>query len=229
MLKPHAYWKTWLQFIFPIYVWTIAGAIIAGLGRIPYLDQRFPKNIVQVLATLVLLSYSKLLRTIITALVFAKIDIYSYGIMKHKDSVWKLDSNIDYGQYPHCILFSVALLALIFLFIPYTLILPFIKYTRRWRFMQRLMPFFEAYTGQLTPNCQFWVGLLLLVRCVLLFTLVLLRPDASVLSMVVIMILIFVLLYNTGSIYNGTTDVSIYKCCHFLPKRTSTSFIFINA
>ena len=84
--------------------------------------------------------------------------------------------------------------------------------------MQRLMPFFEAYTGQLTPNCQFWVGLLLFVRCVLLFTLVLLRPDASVLSMVVIMILIFVLLYNTGSIYRNTTDVSKYKCCHFLPK-----------
>ena len=84
--------------------------------------------------------------------------------------------------------------------------------------MQKLMPFFEAYTGQLTPNCQFWVGLLLLVRCVLLLSLVFLRPDASVLGMVVIMILIFVLLYNTGSIYRNTTDVSKYKCCQFLPK-----------
>ena len=218
----NAYWKTWLQFVFPIYVWAIAGVIVL-LGRIPYLNRiRLPINIVQVLATLVLLSYSKLLRTITTALVPAKIDVYSYtvnGTINNSTStVWKFDGEIQYGQPSHSILLSVALLALIFLFIPYTFILLFIKYTRRWGFMQKLMPFFEAYTGQLTPNCQFWVGLLLLVRCVLLLSLVFLRPDASVLSMVVIMILIFVLLYNTGSIYRNTTDVSKYKCCHFLPK-----------
>ena len=81
------------------------------------------------------------------------------------------------------------------------------------------MPFFEAYTGQTDPlNRQFWVGLLLLVQCVLLLNLVFLRPDASILSMVVIMILIFVLLYNTGSICNSTIDISEYKCSKILPK-----------
>ena len=214
----NAYVKTWLQFVFPIYVWTIAGVIIL-LGRMPYLDRRLPKNSVQVLATLVLLSYSKLLRTAITALVPATIEIYNYGNENSTDiPVWKFDGEIEYGKYPHCMLLSVALLALIFLWIPYTFILLFISRTRHWSLIAKRKAFFDAYTGHLTPNCQFWVGLLLLVRCVLLLSLVFLRPDACVLSMVVIIILIFVLLYNTGSIYNSTMDISEFRCSQFLPK-----------
>ena len=214
----NAYWKTWLQFAFPVYIWIIAGGIIL-LGRTRYLHRLLPQNILQVLATLVLLSYSKLLRAIITVLVPTTIKIYSYGNESGTDKVWKFDGEIKYGQFPqHCLLLSVALLALVFLWFPYTLILLFIKYTRNWRFIRRLNPFFDCYTGPLTPECQFWVGLLLLVRCVLLITLIFLRPDASVLSMVVIIILIFVLLYNTGSIYNNNTDISRYRCCQFIPK-----------
>ena len=75
---------------------------------------------------------------------------------------------------------------------------------------------FESYIGPLTPTCQFWIGLLL--RCVLLIFLIFLRPDASVLSMVVIIILIIVFLYNTGSIYNHNTDISKYICYKSFPK-----------
>ena len=100
--------------------------MIVLLGCMHHLDWRLPENTVQVLSTLVLLSYSKLLRTIITALVPATINIYSYnvnGTMNNSTStVWKFDGEIQYGQLPHSILLSVALLALIFLFIPYTFI-----------------------------------------------------------------------------------------------------------
>ena len=214
----NAYWKTWLQFVFPVYIWIIAGVIIL-LGRMRYLHRLLPQNILQVLATLVLLSYSKLLRTIITVLVPATIEIYSYGYQSGKDVVWKFDGEIKYGQFPeHCMLLSVALFALIFLWLPYTFILLFIRYARNWRFINKLNLFFNCYTGPLTPKCQFWVGLLLLVRCVLLITLIFLQPDASILSMVVIIILVFVLLYNTGSIYNSNTDISRYRCCQIFPK-----------
>jgi predicted outer membrane repeat protein len=214
----NAYWKTWLQFLFPIYIWIIAGVIIL-LGRLPYLDQLLPRNIVQVLATLVLLSYSKLLRTVIIVLVPATVDTYSDGHNNSTDTVWRFDGEIKYGQFPkHCLLLSVAILAVVFLWIPYTFILLFIRYTRNWSVIVKLKPFYESYTGPLTPNCQFWVGLLLLIRCVLLVSLINLHPDASVLSMVVIIILIFVLLYNTGSIYNDTTDnISGYKFSRFVP------------
>lgn len=215
----NAYSKAWLQFVFPVYIWVIAGVIIL-LGRLRYLHRLLPENIVQVLATLVLLSYSKLLRTVITALVPATIDIYSNGstTKNSTDIVWKFDGEVKYGRFPHGMLLSVALLVIVILWIPYTLILLFIRYTRSWKIIRKLMPFFECYTGHLTPNCQFWVGLLLLVRCVLLMSLIFFHPDACVLSMVVIIILIFVLLYNTGSIYNDTTDIRRYKCCSFLPE-----------
>lgn len=215
----NAYWKTWLQFVFPVYIWIIAGIIIF-LGRMHFFNQILPQNIVQVLATLVLLSYSKLLRTIITAFVPATIEIYSHGDIRPNDTlvVWKYDGEVEYGKYGHCMLLFAAFFALFFLCIPYTFILVFIKYTRNWRFIQKLMPFFEAYTGPLTPKCQFWVGLLLLVRCALLITLIFFEPDESILSMVVTIILIFILLYNTGSIYNNSTNIGKYRCYRFVPK-----------
>jgi hypothetical protein len=213
-----AYWKTWLQFAFPVYIWIIAGVIIL-LGRVPYLHRLLPKNIVQVLATLVLLSYSKLLRTVIIVLVPATVDIYRDGYKNRTDTVWRFDGEIKYGQFPkHCLLLSVAILAVVFLWIPYTFILLFIRYTRNWSVIVKLKPFYESYTGPLSTKCQFWVGLLLLIRCVLLVSLINLHPDASVLSMVVIIILIFVLLYNTGSIYNDTTGISRYRFCSVVPK-----------
>ena len=225
-----AYWKTWLQFTFPIYVWIIAGLIIL-LGRIDCLNRFLPKNIVHVLATLVLLSYSKLLRTVIIVLVPATIETYYSNEMDtdpRPDYVWKFDGEIQYGLFPkHCILLSVSLLALICLWIPYTFILLFINCTRSCRYIKRLIPFFEAYTGPLTPKCQFWVGLLLLVRCVLMVTLIFLQRDASVLSMVIIIVLIFVLLYNTGSIYNKPTNITgkrTGRCCQFLPESFQLSF-----
>ena len=214
----NAYWKTWLQFAFPVYIWIIAGVIIL-LGRSRYLDRLIPSNTVKVLATLVLLSYSKLLRTVMIVLVPATIEIYSNGEKNSTDTVWRFDGEIEYGKLPeHCILLSVAILAIVFLWLPYTFILLFINYTRRWSVIARRKTFFDSYTGPLTPNCQFWVGLLLVVRCVLLVSLIYLHPDASVLSMVVIIILIFVLLYNTGSIYNDTTDISRYRFCRCVPK-----------
>ena len=218
----NAYWKTWLQFAFPVYIWIIAGVIIL-LGRSRYLDRllKLPmaSNIVQVVATLVLLSYSKLLRTVIIVFVPATIEVYSNGEKNSTDTVWRFDGEIKYGKFPeHCILLSVAILAIVFLWLPYTFILLFINYTRRWSVIARRKTFFDSYTGPLTPKCQFWVGLLLVVRCVLLISLIFLHPNASVLSMVVIIILIFVLLYNTGSIYNNTADISRYRFCRCVPK-----------
>ena len=215
-----AYWKTWLQFAFPVYIWIIAGVIIL-LGRSRYIGRllRLPSNIVHVLATLVLLSYSKLLRTVIIILVPAIIRVYSNGEENGKDTVWRFDGEIKYGEFPkHCILLSVAILAIVLLWLPYTFILLFINYTRRWSVIAKRKAFFDCYTGPLTPKCQFWVGLLLVVRCFLLISLIFFHPDACVLSMVVIIILIFVLLYNTGSIYNNTADISRYRFCRCVPE-----------
>ena len=71
-----AYAKTWLQFVFPLYVWSIAGGMILLARRSGRMTRLLGNNSVQVLATLVLLSYAKLLRTVIIALVPAT--LYGY-------------------------------------------------------------------------------------------------------------------------------------------------------
>ena len=59
--------KTWLQLVFPLYVWGIAGIIIMSARYNSKFARIFGNNSVPVLATLFLLSYAKLLRMIVTA------------------------------------------------------------------------------------------------------------------------------------------------------------------
>ena len=54
-----AYNKAWLQFVFPVYIWELVGLMIL----VSHLSCRFGNNPVFVLATLILLSYTKILRT----------------------------------------------------------------------------------------------------------------------------------------------------------------------
>ena len=213
----NAYWKTWLQFAFPVYIWSIAGgiAILAHYSEI--ITRLVGKNILHVLATLILLSYTKILRTIIIAIEPSYVEYYEENVSVKTSLVWKFDGELDYWGLEHSNLFVVALLVLIFLFLPYTLFLLFIKQIRRFDWLRnKLMPFFEAYTGHLTPTCHFWVGLLLLVRCFLLLTLTFLNEDGSILCLVVVILLIFVILYATGSLYSNHEEISQYKCCFFL-------------
>ena len=61
-----AYVKTWLQFIFPLYIWVLVIVIIVSSYYSTTAAKLSGRNAVQVLATLFLLSYAKLLRVIIT-------------------------------------------------------------------------------------------------------------------------------------------------------------------
>ena len=63
------YAKTWLQFVFPFYIWCIAGLMILLAHNSKLMTKIFGNNCIQVLATLFFLSYAKLLRTIITIMV----------------------------------------------------------------------------------------------------------------------------------------------------------------
>ena len=60
------YSEAWLQFVFPVYIWMLVGVVMF----ISHFSRRFMnllgKNPVSVLATLILLSYTKILRTLIT-------------------------------------------------------------------------------------------------------------------------------------------------------------------
>ena len=164
-----AYAKAWLQFVFPFYLWCIAGLIII-LARY---SSRFARltgnNSVPVLATLFLLSYAKLLRNVITILSYTTVDT-----AQGQKVVWSADGNIDYLGRQHVPLFTAAIATLILLWLPYTTLflcgqwvctinLSFIT-----RMSIKLKPFLDAHYGPLTDKHRYWFGILLGVRIVIL-------------------------------------------------------------
>ena len=113
------YTLTWLQFVFPIDIWKI----IIYQSKVPHC---FETNAVKVLATLLLLSYTKLLRTIIIVLSFTYI-IYPDNSTRY---VWLHDGNIDYLKGKHIYLFAAAAVFPLFLVLQYTLVLVFVRACR---------------------------------------------------------------------------------------------------
>ena len=102
-----AYSRTWLQFVFPIYIWVLVGIVIY-LADVTTTFARFigRTNPVAVLATLFLLSYTKLLRTILAAFSFTALDYPG----DESRLVWLYDGNIGYldkHDGKHIILFIV--------------------------------------------------------------------------------------------------------------------------
>ena len=166
-----AYSKTWLQFVFPIYIWVIIGLIILA----SHFSRRFTKllgsNPVSVLATLILLSYTKVLRNLIAALYVTYLEYPT-----HNRGVWLYDANIDYLSIKHIPLFVLAVLVFLFLFVPYTLLLFFgqwlqvISHLRlfAWVNNTRLKFFMDSYHAPYIPRHRYWPGLLLVLRFILL-------------------------------------------------------------
>ena len=199
----NGYWKTWLQFVFPVYIWIITAIIIIASHHSSMATKIFGNNSVPVLATLFLLSYAKLLRTIITVLTFTFLD-YPDG---SRIVVWSYDANISYFSTSHTTLFLVAVGFLSFLLLPYTGILLSKQYLQKhtkYTFLQwivRMKPFFDAYFGPLKDKHCYWVGILLIIRVVVLLIFALVQ-DPNI-SLIAVNIAALILLSRTviGDVY----------------------------
>ena len=202
-----SYVETWLQFCFPFYIWLLVTIIIISSHYSIYVSRLSSKNAVQVLATLVLLSYTKLLRLVIDVFSFATI-AYPNGYTK---AVWLYDGNVDYLKGKHIPLFIATLLLLVLLSVPYTFSLISnqwllkISHLRSMCWVQRLKPFFDAYTGPYRVNHRYWTGLLLLARIALLiiFSLNHIDPTIRLLCITFFSFVLLAWLYFTGWVYES--------------------------
>ena len=165
-----AYAETWLQFAFPLYLWLIIVAIIFLFNKFPGFTRRGTQNAVKVLATLLLLSYTKLQRNLVTIFSFTTLT-YPNGAVHY---VWLYDANVQYLKGKHLILFMAGVLVLLFLILPYTFVLTFFQCFqacsahRVCRWVNRLKPVFDSYAGPYKDRYRMWTGLLLVTRTVLL-------------------------------------------------------------
>ena len=169
----NAFWKTWLQFIFPFYIWIIAGFVIMASRNSTRLTNLLGNRAVPVLDTLFILSYMKLLRNLSAALDFFIITEYPSGT---KSLVWSEDGNFTYIGFPHVLLFLAGLATLLLLWLPYTLLLLLMQCLRRVshlkyvRWITRFNPVYDAYFAPLKTKHQYWFGVLLLTRGILVVT-----------------------------------------------------------
>ena len=207
------YAKTWLQLAFPAYIiFIVTMVIVLSSCSSKFSNLIGKKNPVATLATLLLLSYSKLLQTIISAFSSATLDVPSLsGVMSIR--VWLPDATVLYLNGKHIPLFLAAIL--VFLTgLAYTFLLFtwqwFLRFPRtkifNWTRYQKLSFFMETYHAPYTPRHRYWTGLLLIVRAILFFVSAINfsgNPRVTLLSTIIIVSLLF--------FYKALFNVRMYK------------------
>ena len=170
-----AFGKTTLLYVFPIYIWLISAVIIFLSDRYICVTRLVGENATKVLATLFLLSYSKMLRVSLGSLNFRVINVHINSTTSILMSRWVLDGNIAYFDgNKHSLLFAIGLL-FIMITLPVTMSLLCLKHVyslsnccRLFSWIDKLKPFLDTHTGPYKDKARFWTGLLLLVRISLL-------------------------------------------------------------
>ena len=165
-----AYGSVWLSYLFPLYMICLVIAVIVITKYSSRCAVLLGKtNPVATLATLVILTYTALFRTVLETLSFTMI---KYPEDK-QETVWLPDPSIKYFRGKHVVLWLVAA-AVTIVGLVYTFLLfswQWLQQTPnkrmfRWIRNTKLHLFIEAYQAPYRPKYRYWTGLLLLVRII---------------------------------------------------------------
>ena len=157
------YAKMWLQLAFPFYLMFIAMSLIIASRYFPAV-QRFTRHrALSVLATLFLLSYTKIVLAVFHV-------IFSYSIITHlpskyKKLVWSVDGNVPLLGARFILLFTACLIIVLIL-IPFNIVLLFTRWLSRFRFINRFKPLLDTYQGPYKDRFYYWTGLQLIIRVI---------------------------------------------------------------
>ena len=170
------YAYSWFQFISPFYVWFLIGCIILACRYSQPIAKRLGQNPVAVLATLLLMSFSKILQAIIVPLSLTSLTYYNSTGKSHR-IIWLYDGSIDFFKEPkHIALGVFAIFSLVVFVIPYILFLFFghwLQGCSNWwilSWLNKIKPFMDAYHAPYKKHTRYWTGLLLLSRLGLFLT-----------------------------------------------------------
>ena len=167
------YIKTWLQLAFPTYIiFLVVSVIIASSYSTKFSNLIGKKDPVATLATLILLSYAKLVNVSFKSLTVGILD-YPYG-SDETLKVWLPDATVEYLSGKHIPLFITAIFILL-LCVVYTALLfswQWLLHLPKWRIFKwsrdpKIQTFIETYHLPYTPKHRYWTGLLLIIRIVL--------------------------------------------------------------
>jgi predicted outer membrane repeat protein len=174
------YAKAWFQFLFSFYLYFLLAIPIIAARYSSKITKILPSNMLPVLMTTILITFTKLLRasTIIFPYATIETDENPVGVWLHDGNVLVFDS-----RYIPLFLFS--------LFMNFVVIFPFCTimflYSFIWSFSShegtkfekfvlfirkhliKLKPFLDTYDAPYTANHRYWTGLLVLLRIVVFF------------------------------------------------------------
>ena len=157
------YAKMWLQLTFPAYLIMIATTLIIASCYSTRMQRLTAHRALPVLATLFLLSYTKILRTISSVLFF----YYEITNLpsEHTILVWSVDTSAPLFEIKFTIIFVASLfLFLILLF--FNIILIFTRTLSYFKLINQFKPMLDAYQGPYKNKYYFWTGMQLVLRAV---------------------------------------------------------------
>ena len=228
-------WKTGLGLTFPVYLLLLVVIIIILSRYSTWLSNKTSHSSVQVLVTVVHLSFSKLLLTLID--VYTPTNIYTSPNDSYR--VWYWDGSVKFLSRNHSILATVTTITVGLFIVPYIALLLIGKHLIRYskRFNVYIRPVYEAIHAPYKDNRQYWFGARLLLTITICIVFVLFRTrNFTILSIIASTLLIGFtvaqaiahpfkslglnildtwLMFNITLVYNNTlwdtTDISSIK------------------
>ena len=165
------YQQIWLTYGYMFYLIFLQATIILLCRKFIFFTRIFGRNIVKVLATIVYLMYSPLVNAMILTFQGTHLHISKPNGIEQR-LVWYFDGNVTYFSSKHLPLFIVAVIcSVVIMWLTFSLLLIqcLQKRANLWCFkwVEKLRPFFDAFTGPCHDNYRFWPGFLLLMRTML--------------------------------------------------------------
>ena len=156
------YDKTWLQFAFPSYLLFIVAMLAYASRYCSSVEKLTRRRVIPVIATIFLLSYSKLLLVTDKAL---RSYIILYGFDNSKTTMWMWDTSVPlFGIKFSCLFIASLLLALVIL-LPIIFFLLFTKLPLRIRFLAKyIKPYLDVFQAPFKDRFYYFPGLELIVR-----------------------------------------------------------------
>ena len=186
-----SYAKMWLQLFFPFYLTIIAVSIIIASRYSSRILRLTYTRSLPVLATLFLLSYTGVLRTVLTVL-------FSYSTITHLPSghqqiVWSIDASVPLFGLKFTILF-ITCLVIFLLIIPFNITLLFTRYLLQFRIISHFKPLLDAFQGSYKDRYYYWIAVHITLRS-LFFTFYAFKTNLRLILSTIVLIFF--------SIYSG--------------------------
>ena len=205
------YGKTWLQFTFPVYLLLIVASLAFASRYSSSVERLTRRRVIPVIATIFLLSYTKLLLAT-TKVLFSYKAVHTLDD-SHTQIIWMWDSRIPPLGIKFICLFAACLIVFLIVLVPFNFVMLFTKFFYRFRFVVKyIKPFVDACQAPVKDKFRYFFGLELVMRSIY-FTL-----GNRILN-----------IYQTLSLSTLTLTLLLVYLCTFQPfKSTVNNALYIS-